>query len=741
MSDLLHFEVVLTNADGKPEHCVVFFGGPDLITAAQVAEALQTHLQTYVLPDHVVFLQPAVYLEAIKTACTTKNSELAIALGRRVLRFAPSYGFAFFDTYGEIKQYLAAGEDRTSDAPLIVGRRKEVVSAGIQRIVKITNVLPKAPSGYLYYKPSSRSSNYFIRAENLLSETSHAHFLAFASLFLFANADEDGFGRADTLYLDTMAFLPVALSMGMYRHLFESHMSLRIESFHSHDGLKGGSLPNAATALCLISASSSCGLAQEWQRVNSARKGRVLTFLSFSKSSDYCNVLHQLEKPKDYQAVGENDTLQARKLIRVHGERFVAEHSATKILNISTHHLPPYLQTHFDGFVGGGFFSCYRGSGQPGKHRTVHVNKGMLVASNEFNQWFSTCLQENLPASTTHIIHDDDDASCELATRALDYLEGLGITNCRQVSMGSFDDSETFNGSAVVIAAAAERGAKLLSISRLLRRAQLQGTRLYIIGALFGRSYAQIAELSSNLTQPAKDSQRYSIRTFMEIPAASQSCTDHWGAELRFLSELSAMSDDGLPPLLDARIRVLNGTSTSGLDGHPFWPSSATNEPMRLSPGFAFVTGAKDVTQASAADVFLTILWVLQYARESLKIDDEKRLASAELQQVLLSPEVFARYDDGIIQSAFLRAALAMELDYSAHEAHSLSMSDIICRVVTAYGREKGEAAVEFLIALAIGKIRLTPEVFENLKGTLVTEMTERLPWIGDIFEQHESSL
>ena len=157
---------------------------------------------------------------------------------------------------------------------------------------------------------------------------------------------------------------------------------------------------------------------------------------------------------------------------------------------------------------------------------------------------------------------------------------------------------------------------------------------------------------------------------------------------------------------------------------------------MKLSPGFAFVEDKANVQTATEADVFLTILWVLQTARESLKIDEEKRLSSGELQQVLLSPEIFSRYDDGIIQAAFLRAALPTELDYSAHEIHSLSMADIISRAVLAYGSERGEAAMEFLLAIAIGKIQLAPDVFESLKLKLVQGMAMRLPWIEQLFDQ-----
>ena len=152
---------------------------------------------------------------------------------------------------------------------------------------------------------------------------------------------------------------------------------------------------------------------------------------------------------------------------------------------------------------------------------------------------------------------------------------------------------------------------------------------------------------------------------------------------------------------------------------------------MRLTKGFAFVSGTKNVTVAACADIFLTILWVLQNARENGKINDAKRLESGELQQVLLSPEVFSRYDDGIIQGAFLRAALPAELDYSAHETYSASIADIILRVAQGYGYERGEAAMEFIVALAIGKIRLHKEIDKKLRAGIAQALQGKVDDVG----------
>lgn len=731
MPDLFDFEVTLTPSSlgAEPAQVVVFFTGPEMIDDVQITEALQQRLNNYILPDHVIFLVPLCYSEEIRALCASKYSPLATALERRGTGTSPSYGFSFFDEFGAITKYVRIAGQAKNLGQLITAKADDIVKAGMTKLVKCTSVLNKAPAGFLFSKPSSRASNYFIRAENLLSETLHAHFLGFVSLKMLKQASNDGMSEPDTIYLDTMAFLPIALSIQLFQARFERKTISSIKSFHSHDGLKDGPMPNGASALCLISASTNCGLAKEWVRVNSASPFRVATFLSFLTESDACTILHTMEKPEDFETLADSESTEARRMIRIHGERFVAEQVETRLLNISMDHLPEGLQGKFYSFMGKGLFTCFSQIPQRERNRTVHVDRQNLVESPGFQKWFKQCLAEESPASSTRVIHDDDVASEKMATQALAYLHAQGLNGCMKISAKEFKAEDKFDGSVIVVAAAAERGSVLLSISRRLRTAQTpgSGTRLYIVGALFGRSYEQMSDLNANLCQPPKGHRRYVFKKYLEIPAASLICNNHWAQEYRLLSKLVAFSDPLTSPMIQNRVDAFDAATMAGLSDQVFWDSSYSNTQMILSKGFAFVDGSQPVEIASCVDVFLTIHWILQNARDSAKIKDAKRLESGELQQVLLTPEVFSRYDDGIIQSAFLRAALPTELDYSAHETYSSSMSDIILRVAEGYGYERGEAAMEFIIALAIGKIRLHKEVDQKLRTSLKQTLGARI--------------
>jgi hypothetical protein len=731
MFDLMSFEAELRQ-EGKPIHLAVFFAGPDFPTGNQIAHALQTQLPRFVMPDALLFLLPKYSLEEFRQLKADKASPLMTQLERKVPGSPQTYGFGFYDEKGAISEYFHVSGPDNKIGALIKTQSRSIVKAGLTHLVKSSDVLKKAPAGFFYSKPSSRASNYFIRAEDLLSEALHAHYLAFACLPLIQRVKEKGLSVPDTLYLDTIALLPLAFALQMYLMRFEQPLFVDIRSFHSHEGLiKDGPLPKGASALCLISASTRCGLAQQWVKINSAAPCLVTTILSFEPEAECCTILHTLKQPDDFEMLQEGGAGGAR-LIRIHGERFVADHSETKLLNITTDHAPKELQNQFYSFMGKNLFTCFRQDKPGSRHRTVHVNKDSLVATEGFKSWFDRVLLEEVVSSTRWIIHDDDNASAVLADKAIAYLKGCGVQIENKVSFDSFDAGTKFNGSVIVLAAAVERGSRLQSVSRRLRTSQLTGTRLYIAGALFGRSYQMMRELQSNLTQPAKDHSRYVVKVFMEIPVAELACVDHWEEEQRLLRSLHSISTNFSPPVT-SRMKVFDQAPIQGLAMNPFWPSSQTDQPMKLTRGFAFVDGKPgdgktSLTVASSTDVFLAILWILQNARYGEKIANTKRLEPGELQQVLLSPEVFSRFDDGVIQSAFLHAALPTELDYRADEAQSLAMSDIIYRLAAGYGHERGEAAMEFVMALAIEKIRLHRKEDNQLRLRLIEVLSDRIP-------------
>ncbi|WP_305333882.1 hypothetical protein [Nitrosomonas sp.] len=143
-------------------------------------------------------------------------------------------------------------------------------------------------------------------------------------------------------------------------------------------------------------------------------------------------------------------------------------------------------------------------------------------------------------------------------------------------------------------------------------------------------------------------------------------------------------------------------------------------ENLKLRKDFAFWKAEYDLGTDHSVAVLLTAALILQHAREFNKFkDDDDRLASDTFQQVILDPENFARYNDGVIQAALLRAAHPTELDYSSHEGVSRRMTDILSGIFRMNSRQQGEAALEFAFALRTERLRLTSSDVSRLENEI----------------------
>lgn len=109
------------------------------------------------------------------------------------------------------------------------------------------------------------------------------------------------------------------------------------------------------------------------------------------------------------------------------------------------------------------------------------------------------------------------------------------------------------------------------------------------------------------------------------------------------------------------------------------------------------------------ADVLFTIASVLQQLRTAGPQAGERTIRANWMQQTILSPENFGRFNDGIIQASLLRSARPAELDFRDDPAASGDAGRLIRRIVESAARPRGEAAAEFLLALGTGTLRLCP--------------------------------
>lgn len=133
---------------------------------------------------------------------------------------------------------------------------------------------------------------------------------------------------------------------------------------------------------------------------------------------------------------------------------------------------------------------------------------------------------------------------------------------------------------------------------------------------------------------------------------------------------------------------------------------SKVDAAMRLRAGFAYWPDGYQPAPFHP-EVLATVAVLLQRAREHDKLPDDKRLSTASYRQVVLDPENFARFNDGVLQGALLRCAQPSELDYRADHAASDFMKALILRALGRATEEAGEATLEFLLALMTKRLQL----------------------------------
>lgn len=115
----------------------------------------------------------------------------------------------------------------------------------------------------------------------------------------------------------------------------------------------------------------------------------------------------------------------------------------------------------------------------------------------------------------------------------------------------------------------------------------------------------------------------------------------------------------------------------------------------------------------------------LQTARE-VHLLEERTAFSAEIGfddnpfvRSVLDPNMFNRYNDGILQASMLRACQRSELDYSASEDLSKQFTSSCKSILEGHKHDLGDAALEYVHALATNKVSLCEDDTNRLMQTI----------------------
>ena len=400
--------------------------------------------------------------------------------------------------------------------------------------------------------------------------------------------------------------------------------------------------------------------------------------------------------------------------MRIVGEYFYYQHSPPRSVILTTEHSPQKFASRFELISGKKLFICNRIKSGTSDTWCIGVDYEKLLYSPFFKEWLCKKLKFNATASVGAIVHQNDLFSEKMAKQVYSHLSEKITTLEQPINQQNITERQASISEAGLIIVAAEldpSARQMFALNRELRNLHQGWPRLYLLGAVFSETRSGQEKLISNLSQPPKNLPRYKFESCILSQVGSTHRLHVWKREETLLNQLKNGTG---ARAIKKRLADLQSTD-KGLRENAFWDSDdQKGNPLRLRQGFAFASDKLNVGNINAADVYFAMAEILQNARESETISKAKSLTAQELQQVVIDPETFSRFDDGIIQAAILRAAHDSELDYRDSRDLSESMSRILLEILSGIGRAAGEAATEFLVALAIGRMRLMPAVHAN---------------------------
>jgi hypothetical protein len=615
--------------------------------------------------------------------------------------------------------------------PKVKNIRDPIFQAGMKAIFQRRGgILPASPA-YHYVKPSGKHCDRFIRSAEILVDGGEVDFIASR---LLPYVDD----TTDYIFCDSASISQLAYAVMKLRKAAHPRWKNPIvDTFRSYAGIADYGFRRARNPLCLISASTSGDMARMLSEKGVPAKKIVILFY-LGDPLEVGEVLYDLSydpvvnptgfpKIPVFSAGACPFCKQGSSRIRMSPDYFIPENPVTESLLIKRRDAPSWLRPFLSRYHGTGTMRAHYLSGMRAFTHEIFLDVQRALTADSGNSHFRRCfdrvLTQTLPAALTRIIHLHDDASQAMAMRAAEVFKQFNdkreieILDANTVTATPSDFIES-EGTTLVVASSLVGGRSLMELSQVLRSIQTNGCLAFIVGIARFVTQSALDEARSNVTHTQMQATHFDFHVIenMFLPDNTAHRRSSWDEEQDLLLKLQRRKcTESLRKIVDNRLQTISSASArdrSGLEDELFWPT-VDGKVLALRPNFAFFqppSGSKPLTQG---EVFFTISAVLHNLRHSQASD--RSLRPLDGRRVVIEPTTFYRLNDGVIQSALLRACLESEIDYRVNEAKSATMREVIRSILQDCDKDRGEAATEFLLALCLGRLKLTDTDTEEL--------------------------
>jgi hypothetical protein len=736
------FEMTVAGVGGQPRRSLIVFCATETPDDVGVAECVEAYCNEHRPPDRIYLIAPRPQGDALQRVLVSDRFTGRVQDVTRYID-TPGAEVLLFDETGDLRD--AAGNAPPAGLADAIRRR------GLTHLVRSYPVMRLAPPSYHFVLPSGDHAPYFFRIGSALADGAAIDFLAFCCLRYIPR-------DVRNVYCDSGTIIPVAYAISALRKRFDPEIPAAcIRSFRSYEGVRTFEFRDMARSVILLSLTITGGLPSRIKSVHTTiPNDTIVSLFALRSLPEFPNVVcdlrqHQRDNPAGFESF-ETYTEERCPLcasgstcIPIAGEQFLAGHTRVEPLMLRAAHSPAWLSPFLEAVVGKRLIHAnYR------SHDTGHATREVffdleqlfrdehLLGVGRFHRRLQWALARAIPASLTRIVHLDSPASKVMAERIAEGIRPQfpgGVTVHRYSDIRDhWREHVTETGATLVVAAAAASGRSMLSVAQLLRRIQKNGAITYLVGLARYPSQDIAVEIESNITygEQPRDYGYFAVeRVFLPLVGSRAQTT--WDLELDLINDLLRDCEPDARAILEVRSATIRGAADHAVRGMVddlFW-SKPNGEAMQLRRGFAFFNfEPPPETRVSQADVFFTIVAIL-HALRSAREARESLFPHEHLRRVL-SPRCFDRFNDGVIQSSLLRAATRLELDYATDENLSNEMWQFLDFTFRERTNDPGEACREFLLALALGRLRLRPEDTRRLReahGDASPDPVERLLW------------
>jgi len=605
------------------------------------------------------------------------------------------------------------------------GLRSNIFQSGMLNIFEKRKGVISSSSNYHFAKPSGDHCDKFIRASNLLISSSEVSFLSLSLLpYLTRNIKR--------IYIDTSS-IAYLVTMAIKHSKYLSGTDVAIESFGSYSGFNNSyDFIEDEDSLVLISATTSGSMGARILNEVRFNQKQVITLFHTSSLNGQVGVFDISSAVPNgiYSSASNKCDLceEGARLISISGEQFLPEPPSHDLLLIRKADFNSKREALFKEFATKEVFLWNKrvsAKESTSEHFYIDLEK-VLSDDGRFINDLSREVNRNLTRHTNTIVHLDDEGSKDLAAKIAELspdLVLLGFSELNSESIAKMD-------SVLVVAGAITSGRQLLSISRKLRALKSDASITYFVGFSKLPNKGSQEQLEKDLRMGGN---RIVVLRQISMPRIKEYNRTAWNIEYDYLSKFTdddplSGNEVALPVILKDRLNCLSQASG---DKNKLFLKKPNSKPQILRKTFAFWSSLeleKEMDSATQSDVYWTIQTVLHDLREK---NDGTGLANL-YHTTLISPVCFDRFNDGVIQSCLLRAALPVELNYSVSIQYSRQMTDIISSALEDWDNDQGEASLEFMLALVTKRLQIDDSHLKDVIALRTEAMNENLTFFFD---------